>query len=111
MNNITIDSDSDIAQDIISCAEDNRLEPYYNYSGRAMYGKKCFGLVGSIGSIAGFIIDMVESCTMEEVVSLPFTTKQTVIECFRYMHTDSMGMDSIMYFPSLNIEAPKESDE
>jgi hypothetical protein len=78
-----------------------------NYSGRFMYGDKCFGIVGSIQDYGKFMSnlgmnvydDSIMGLTVFEVDSLAGATRE-----------DSMGRDAIFYFPGYNVE-PAEDDE
>ena len=63
---------------------------YTNYSGRGMYGKECLGIVGSLGELLQFVLAM-------ESLGQDTTWVQNVRQ-------DSMGLDSIFYWPSIEVE-------
>lgn len=73
------------------------LEIYDDYSGRAMYGKECVGVVGDLGDFAMFCAAIGSTVSDWEWV--------------RHARQDSMGMKSIFYFPGVQIEPKGESDE
>jgi hypothetical protein len=95
-----------LAQTVISIANDNDLEPYYGYSGRSMYGTTCFGLVGDVAKINGFIIDLVRN-VMEDNDN---EVNEEFLDSFRRMSVDSMGRDSIMYFHDLDIKNDMDTE-
>lgn len=70
---------------------DNAL--YERYSGRAMYGEECFGIVGSMGEIMSFQAE------------LPRSLARQLARAFR---TDDMGLDVIGYFPGFTIDENEE---
>lgn len=74
------------------------------YSGRGMYGDKCLGLVGSIGRIVG---DIVEACLSEDI---PTESREYIADAVRGMRTDSMGRDSVVYFPSVAYAEDEDLD-
>jgi len=77
-------------QDIITeFAEDNDIKVYEQYSGRGMYGSKCFGLVGDdpVKMAMGLAVRLACDDNMELANRLS--------DCVRY---DNMGLDSIVYF-------------
>jgi hypothetical protein len=102
-----------LAQTAISIAEDNDLTPRFGYSGRFMYGRTCFGLVGNIAQINSFIITLVLDLMEDDNNEV----NEEFIDSFREMKLDSMGLDSIMYFTNLDIKddledtEPEENDE
>jgi hypothetical protein len=61
-----------------------------NYSGRAMYGKDCFGLVhGSIGELLLLIVALADRGVEMEFVNSA--------------RSDNMGLDMITYFPGTTL--------
>lgn len=75
---------------------------YPDYSGRGMFGQKCFGIVGGIGDLVTFMMELVkeEPDLAQEMAS--------------YIQHDSMGLDSIYYFPDVhfpNIDPPFQDEE
>jgi len=79
------------------------------YSGRCMYGKECFGLVGDLTNIPKFFIMLTESVlaqdndnNVSQYCQISFL--EQIFYLFENMQTDSMGMSEIIYFPNLVIE-------
>lgn len=68
--------------------------PRWGYSGRGMYGRKCFGFVGTMENYGAFIIAMVVTLEDGEDFAREFASRVT---------TDSMGFDTIFYFPGIQI--------
>lgn len=62
----------------------------YNYSGRGMYGKTCVGIV-------------CEDATK--------CIEEAAVRGFRGAKTDSMGRDTIVYWPKIAVKQPSESEE
>ncbi len=64
-----------------------------DYSGRFMYGRTCVGIV-------------IDDGVYETIVSLCDFLHESGIECVSDMlgtiHSDSMGLSQIIYFPDLN---------
>ena len=67
------------------------------YSGRGMYGKQCVGFVVSSDGI----IEAVAEIMIDEDVE----TQRQLLGLFRTAQTDSMGMNTIVYFPRLTTTA------
>lgn len=80
-------------QDMITeFAEDKDYSIRENYSGRCMYGSKCFGLVGKDPVAIG----------MELASHLAHNDEtQLADRLARDVRQDSMGLDSIIYFPNV----------
>jgi hypothetical protein len=70
-----------------------------SYSGRGMFGKTCVGVVAS--DIGGLVADVVSLLTG----SSHYTIFDEVSDAFRYMKTDSMGRDMIVYFPRIEYQS------
>lgn len=72
---------------------------YLDYSGRSMYGRACPGIIGGLGTFAVFMAQVgymnAESDGVETWVD--------VEELGRMARTDSMGYDTIYYFPELEL--------
>ncbi|MFJ5532483.1 hypothetical protein [Streptomyces sp. NPDC093261] len=68
---------------------------YEGYSGRGMFGEKCFGIVGNMTTFARFIVGIAaqdyEGAEMAQLLA-------------DAVSSDNMGYDSIYYFPSYTIE-------
>lgn len=66
---------------------------YYDYSGRGMYGEECFGLTcDNPGQYATFLLVMAQFGEQELAEQLAEATR-----------TDSMGFQTIYYFPGWQI--------
>lgn len=96
------------------------LEPYdigiRSYSGRAMYGKQCTAVVGSIEEIRKCISEFIITAYQEVITDaldagdeaadrLPIWAQMHRVEDFVTMltsgdRTDNMGRDYVMYWPS-----------
>lgn len=70
------------------------------YSGRAMYGASCVGVVGSPGSGMRFAFELLDKIreTNSEENGLDLDELKDVLSDVR---TDSMGLDMITYWPKL----------
>ncbi len=98
------------------------------YSGRAMYGATCVGVVllarETLGVFVANVIEalkeaalndgmLCENCIRSEVRRLapvPFPEADACAEAFRDMHTDDMGLDKIVYFPQASYSPPVENE-
>lgn len=84
-----------------------------DYSGRGMYGETCWGVVGVTDSLCQFENELAKAATVEqydgalegsidvESVLEVFSDKLTDIR--RARREDSMGMDRIFYYPSIEL--------
>lgn len=101
MNNIEIPWDviEEAAYDAgLNLDSDIRL----NYSGRSMYGRTCFGIIGSMSVFAEFLLAVERSDCGDEYAN-PLADRVT---------TDSMGYDTIFYFPGVVVvDAPDDDTE
>jgi hypothetical protein len=86
----------------ITNALDGRGEPQ-PYSGRAMYGESCLGIVtdNPTRAILTLATNLAE---MEEMELLALLRDATSRE-------DSMGRSVVIYFPSLTVDDDEEDDE
>ena len=70
----------------------------FAYSGRFMYGKTCFGLVGNFSSILkalfAFLADYPEHA-------------KALAKTVKCMKSDSLGRQEIVYFPHVSIPDPR----
>lgn len=73
--------------------QDFDMEIRTEYSGRGMYGATCFGLVfdGTPGQFFAAFVQCMEGADFE--------LYQQVADLFDQMETDSLGWDTIYYFP------------
>jgi hypothetical protein len=64
------------------------------YSGRGMYGKYCVGVrTGDIGHLFADILSVTKDNSSVHL--------DEVSDAFRCMRTDSLGLDVIIYFPTV----------
>lgn len=79
-------------------AEDAELGVFRTYSGRGMYGKECIGMVLSDNDafkVAMALGDWIREADLD----------YDLADAFKNPHIDSMGYDTIYYWPSLSVEA------
>lgn len=74
-----------------------------SYSGRAMYGDTCFGVVGSRAECFVFLAGLANAFVMNE------GDPEAAIELAEVAQMDNMGLDLIMYFPGWTIEREAQS--
>lgn len=89
--------DAAFDSDILTDREDASPEDAYltfDYSGRFMYGKTCFGIVGGISEYGRFLVQLASTGPEGE---------DAAHELAQRVSTDSMGLDSIFYFPGVTI--------
>ena len=68
----------------------------YSYSGRGMYGSKCLAFnISRETSEAGVVASIMKDYTDE----FGDATLEDIVVFFERSKTDSMGLDSVMYFP------------
>jgi hypothetical protein len=88
------------------------FEPYYEYSGRCMYGEKCFGITGNLRHLPEFFINLTQNIIQyqEENEHNEFINDKAahVLQAFETMEMDSLGLDSIIYFTRINIKNTNE---
>ena len=88
-------------------AEDCNMQIREDYSGRGMFGRTCFGLVysGTAGQLC--------ACFLRAMDDDGTGTAQELADLLDDMRTDSMGYDTIYYFPGWELEEsedPKDED-
>tara|TARA_Y100001973_G_scaffold106687_1_gene186522 strand:- start:3691 stop:4002 length:312 start_codon:yes stop_codon:yes gene_type:complete len=93
--NYVIEFDSPIASAIEDLDCEEKL--YANYSGRYMYGKTCIGIVGDDvhSDLIQFISSIVSLVDKEEL--------EEILEYFSDCKMDNMGLNSILYFPNVQL--------
>lgn len=71
-----------------------------SYSGRGMYGKQCLGVVvtTSIGHFVADLFEQMEVVVREYEEDHISDVCEAAYSAFATMQTDSMGMDTIVYF-------------
>ena len=99
LNKDKLNSKTELGLLIKLIAIETGFEIMHDYSGRGMYGKKCFGLIGDLTNMPKFFIMLAESIIAQDNNNDVFE-----IAClFENMQIDSMGMSKIIYFPNLVI--------
>lgn len=74
---------------------------YEGYSGRCMYGDKCFGLtVDGVGEAASVLLAFVAEGGESEF----YERMELAQELAQAMRTDSLGLQMIAYFPGYELE-------
>jgi len=83
---------------------DNVTQLYTDYSGRAMFGRECVGIVvsGNMMNVFGYLILHLQENGHEHTINRMLESG---------IRTDNMGLDSIMYFPSLQWGDNEDEDE
>lgn len=84
--------------DILDDADLEFQSVYVDYSGRGMYGDKCFGIIGNLHTYAVFLIAATAILNTEE-----YGWGGELLEALANPRVDSLGRESIYYFPSLEI--------
>lgn len=80
------------------------VSAYWQYSGRFMYGKHCFGVVGDAGAATRFVLAVVDLARdVEEAEELA-----RYLRTERFSH-DSLGRQAIFYWEG--VEAVTETGE
>lgn len=86
-----------------------------SYSGRAMYGKSCLGVVIPFDTLGQFIADLWEQMEHNTNVYRDDELQQyceSASAAFRSMRTDDMGKhDMIVYFKDVEYEEDDEKEE
>jgi len=66
-----------------------------DYSGRGMFGETCVGFTAAdIREAFGVFADCLSEIEDAD-------ERDAFVKCFRYVQTDSMGFDTIFYFPQM----------
>ena len=81
-----------------------------SYSGRGMFGKECLGV--TTHSQSELVADVM-SAIIDHVMDEPDGDRDAgdAAEAFRNMRTDSMGRDTIVYFPNVCHVKDEEVDD
>jgi hypothetical protein len=67
---------------------------YEGYSGRGMYGKECFGIVGTPGDAMAFLVALAKVDALDV----------DVIYMAKYTSMDNLGLKTISYWPGYTID-------
>jgi hypothetical protein len=71
----------------------------FTYSGRYMYGRQCFGVIGTLEDYGKFLLMLAEA----EANAGNFYGGELAWELAQGVSTDNMGFDTIYYFPSVKV--------
>ena len=87
--------------DILDALADADIEeePRWNYSGRGMYGRECFGIVGTMEDYSNFLLGL--TTVFYDQVGDIYEARGLVHRFTECVSTDSMGYDTIFYFPGI----------
>lgn len=86
--------------------ESREMELRTDYSGRGMYGDECVGIVCGQGEMGVAQLMIVAALGLDD----EGLNWNDVLEAFDEgpeMHTDSMGLRTIVYWPSVSVEVKK----
>lgn len=84
-------------REFIEILEQGTNEITEDYSGRGMFGSQCVGFTApDIREAFSVFADCLAACEDDQ--------RENFIQCFRNVHTDSMGFDTIFYFPQMRTE-------
>ncbi len=89
---------------LLEVLEDVGVDParvHWDYSGRFMYGRTCFGFVGEDADLVWFFTELGRRLGRDEDDA--GFTEGDVDELVRALRTDEMGLDKIYYFPSVDL--------
>lgn len=92
---------------ILMAVTNLEFEPRFDYSGRGMYGRKCFGFVASGHAMLAY------SSFIKELADLQINLEELrdVLDYVTDVRWDNMGLDAIIYFPTLQIDEPDGVDD
>jgi hypothetical protein len=89
-------------QVFIDVCEDEGISAQTRYGGRGMYGRHCVGIVGSTKDLMKFAMICIEA--IERVrLNTPADEPATIDSDWFDVRQDSMGYDTIFYWPSVRI--------
>ena len=84
-----------------------------SYSGRFMYGRRCVGVVVPRGGMLRVGSDLVMAAVLTDDVQADDAVgiAEAVSALMRDARTDSMGLDTIVYWPDMEWDGDAEADE
>lgn len=85
--------------------ENHDIELRPNYSGRGMYSKTTMAVVGDTEALAEFESTLALLTVMDDLDDEVngFTALNALTDMADIRHTDNMGLDKVVYYPSLKI--------
>ncbi len=91
-----------VSQDTAEVLEEMFDDVRYDYSGRGMFGAECVAIITDEGgfSIATSLQELQETYEDDEEIS-------EMLDCMlnREPRTDSMGLSTVYYWPSIEVES------
>lgn len=87
-----------------TCDEVGVADVRFDYSGRGMFGRTCFGFVGSVRDLAAFFYALGKETDEESDDGLGELMAND-------LRVDDMGRESIFYFPGLELSDPAPSPD
>lgn len=96
--------DKGLMQDLCN---DAGIDTRWDYSGRFMFGKVCFGIVGNTSDLTRFLLEVLplyyELCTEQPSNEVPRDWHENA--------RDNMGFDLIFYWPSICAASEKTPED
>ena len=80
-----------------------------HYSGRYMYGRSCLGVVGRAGDLIRFVLEIVPAIDPNKIAAAGDSDVVYSEEWFEVL-SDSMGMDTIFYWPEVEVITDEPDD-
>lgn len=108
----------DVLAVLLEDAEIDERAARWHYSGRGMYGRTCFGFTGGTRDLARFFAQLGHQVGQAYERDAERTEEDDRLddlleELQRTLTTDSLGLDSIFYFPGVEVddEASVDADD
>jgi hypothetical protein len=98
------------ANELTDLVGDVNFDLRLDYSGRAMYGRECLGLVGGVDDYGRFIAEIAqevgrcdETNDDDETIVRTDHLREILLRVTSGVRTDAMGHDTIFYFPTIRV--------
>jgi len=90
---------------LLEDAEIDERAARWDYSGRGMYGRTCFGFTGNVRTLAAFFTQLGFAAGQKVAEDGSRCDElETLIDVLAgELTTDSMGLDTIFYFPRVEV--------
>lgn len=82
-----------------------------DYSGRAMFGRRCLAVVLNARQLGNLISDLMKTCLDEDPDGPDFLYAGQAADAVRGICWDNMGMDMVYYWPDVPYTADEEEEE
>jgi hypothetical protein len=89
--------------------DDGDFDVRVDYSGRGMYGRKCFGIVGYPSDLAHFLTRLPLYLAEDEGEPV-INVVNDVVDEWMQLSWDSMGQQTIFYWPSVQVLDEEQED-